>query len=78
MSDLRSLSRRLARIGAAVAPPPLHPGILVVFRSCDGTGHPLPLPAGVPPYRTPEARDPRDGLDVVWVGEDGAELSRWA
>jgi hypothetical protein len=75
--DLRSLRQRLARIGATVAPPRrLHPGLVVVFRACDGDGKPAPLPDV--PHRHPEPRDPSRGLDVVWVGEDGAELSRCA
>ena len=76
--DLRSLRQRLARIGATVAPPRrLHPGLVVIFRASDGAGHPLPLPADVP-HRQPEARDPRFGLDVVWVDSDGAECPRCA
>ena len=66
--DLLSLSRRLARIGAAVAPPPLHRGLVVQFVDAVD-GKPAPLPADAPPHRQPEARDPRLGLDIVFVGK---------
>lgn len=73
--DLKSLRNRLTRIGATVTPRPrLHRGLVVVFRSCDADGQLIPLPAL--PHRTPEARDPRFGLDVVWLDSDGTELSR--
>jgi hypothetical protein len=70
--DLKSISRRVAALAARTPPRRLHPGLVVVFRSCDGDGKPAPLPDV--PHRHPEPRDPSRGLDVVWVGEDGAEL----
>jgi len=74
--DLRSLRQRLARIGAAVTPPRrLRPGLIVRFVDCVD-GKPAPLPDV--PHREPEARDPRFGLDVVWLDSDGTELSRCA
>ena len=70
--DLRSLSRRLARISTAVAPMTLHRGILVVFRSCDADGKLIPLPDV--PHRMPEVRDPARGLDVLFLDETGIEF----
>ena len=68
MGNLRNLSRRLARIGIAVTAPLKHPGLVVRFVDAVD-GKPAPLPADAPPHRQPEARDPRLGLDVVFVGE---------
>ena len=74
--DLKSLRQRLARIGATVTPSRrLHPGLVVRFVDCID-GKPAPLPDV--PHREPEARDPRFGLDVVWLDSDGTELSRCA
>jgi hypothetical protein len=71
--DLRSLSRRLARLGATVTPPRrLHAGLVVQFVGCvDGIAVPVPNV----PHRQPESRDPRTGVDIVFVGEDGAEFT---
>jgi hypothetical protein len=40
-------------------------------------GKPAPLPPGVK-IRQPEARDPRLGLDIVWLDSDGTEIPRCA
>ena len=77
MESLKSLQSRIKKLRGAVAPRPLkHHGLVVVFRSCDADGKPAPLPDV--PHREPEARDPRFGLDVVWLDSDGTELSRCA
>jgi hypothetical protein len=47
---------------------------VVIFRASDGDGHPLPLPPDAPPIRKPEARPACDGIDVVFVDENGAEF----
>jgi hypothetical protein len=75
--DLKSISRRIAALTERAPRPRLHPGRVVIFRASDGDGHPLPLPADVP-HRQPEARDPRAGLDVVWLDECGGEITRCA
>jgi hypothetical protein len=70
--DLRSLRQRLSRISTELTPPRrLHPGLIVRFVDCID-GKPAPLPAV--PHREPEARDPRDSLDIVWLDSDGSEL----
>ena len=71
--NLSTLRNQIARLGATVAPRPrLHRGLLVVFRSCDADGQLIPLPDL--PHGTPSARDPRDGLDVLFLDENGAEF----
>jgi hypothetical protein len=73
--DLKSLRARLTRIGIAVAPPLKHPGLIVRFVDAVD-GKPVPRPADAPPHRQPEARDPRDGLDILFLDVDGVEISR--
>ena len=75
--DLKSIGRRVAALAARVPRPRLHRGITVQFVDCEN-GKPKPLPADAPPHRQPEARDPRAGLDVIWLDADGSELSRCA
>jgi hypothetical protein len=70
--NLASLRQRLARIGATVAPPRPHPGLVVVFRSCDADGKLIPLPNVL--HREPERRDPARGLDVLFLDETGIEF----
>ena len=71
--NLEKIRSRLGRLGARVAPPRrLHPGLIVRFRPCDADGKLVPLPDV--PHRMPEARDPRFGLDGVFLDENGAEL----
>jgi len=69
--NLHSLRARLTRIGASAAPRPRHRGLVVRFVDTVD-GKPAPLPAV--PHREPEARDPRDSLDIVWLDSDGSEL----
>lgn len=70
--DLKSITRRVAALAARVPRPRLHRGLVVVFRSCDADGKLVPLPDV--PHRRPEARDPRFGLDVVFLDKNGAEF----
>jgi hypothetical protein len=72
--DLKSISRRIAALTERAPRPRLHPGRVVIFRASDGDGHPLPLPPDAPPIRKPEARPACDGIDVVFVDENGAEF----
>jgi hypothetical protein len=74
--DLKTITRRLEALAARAPRPRLHPGLLVVFRSCDTDGQLIPLPTV--PHRQPEARDPARGLDVVWLDENGVECPRCA
>jgi len=70
--DLKSISRRVAALAARTPPRRLHPGLVVVFRSCDADGKLVPLPDV--PHREPERRDPARGLDVLFLDETGTEF----
>jgi hypothetical protein len=72
--NLGSLSRKIAALAARAPRSRSHRGLLVVFRASDGDGHPLPLPPDAPPIREPEARPACDGIDVVFIHENGTEI----
>ena len=70
--NLTSFRNRLARLATVTPPRRLHPGLIVRFVDCVD-GKPAPFPNV--PHRQPEARDPRNGADVVFLDENGAEFT---
>jgi hypothetical protein len=75
MQSIARIKDRVDKLLAARAPRPHpHSGLLVRFVASDGSGGPAPLPPDAPPIRKPERRDPRDGIDIVLVDENGREF----